>query len=134
MSGILGQNGVVALALFASIALAMLALVLAWEGVRRLQKQHSLVTQLRALAKPGGIATGAAGGLLTGLLLGVLLGGSGVFYALGRLERERSQPVQLPHASRSPYMQMLLENDASLTPLERPLFAELDKEPSHGRK
>jgi len=65
MSGILGQNGVVALALFASIALAMLALVLAWEGVRRLQKQHSLVTQLRALAKPGGIATGAGGGLLT---------------------------------------------------------------------
>ncbi len=65
MNGILGQNGVVALALFASIALAMLALVLAWEGVRRLQKQHSLVTQLRALAKPGGIATGAGGGLLT---------------------------------------------------------------------
>jgi tight adherence protein B len=64
MSGILGQNGIVALALFASIALAMLALVLVWEGVRRLQKQRSLVTQLRALGKPGGIATGAAGGLL----------------------------------------------------------------------
>jgi tight adherence protein B len=64
MSGILGQNGIVALALFASIALAMLALVLAWEGVRRLQKQRSLVTQLRALGKPGGIATGVSGGLL----------------------------------------------------------------------
>ncbi len=64
MSGILGQNGVVALALFASIALAMLALVLAWEGVRRLQRQRSLVTQLRALGKPGGIATGVGSGLL----------------------------------------------------------------------
>jgi hypothetical protein len=64
MSGILGQNGIVALALFASIALAMLALVLAWEGVRRLQRQRSLVTQLRALGKPGGIATGVGGGLL----------------------------------------------------------------------
>jgi tight adherence protein B len=64
MSGILGQNGIVAVALFASIALAMLALVLAWEGIRRLQKQRSLVTQLRALGKPGSIAVGGASGLL----------------------------------------------------------------------
>jgi tight adherence protein B len=66
MNGILGQNGIVAVALFASIALAMLALVLAWEGIRRLQRQRSLVTQLRALGKPGGIADGGAGGLLRG--------------------------------------------------------------------
>lgn len=66
MSGFLGQNGIVALALFGSIALAMLALVLAWEGVRRMQKQRSLVTQLRALGKPGGIAI-ASGGLLRGV-------------------------------------------------------------------
>lgn len=64
MSGILGQNGIVAVALFASIALAMLALVLAWEGVRRLQRQRSLVTQLRALGKPGGLTAGGGGGLL----------------------------------------------------------------------
>ena len=66
MNGILGQNGIVAVALFASIALAMLALVLAWEGVRRLQRQRSLVTQLRALGKPGGIATGVGGLLRSG--------------------------------------------------------------------
>ena len=64
MSGILGQNGIVAVALFASIALAMLALVLVWEGIRRLQRQRSLVTQLRALGKPGSIAAGGASGLL----------------------------------------------------------------------
>ena len=64
MSGILGQNGIVALALFASIALAMVALVLAWEGIRRLQRQRSLVTQLRALGKPGSIAAAGGGGLL----------------------------------------------------------------------
>ncbi|MEJ2369709.1 MAG: type II secretion system F family protein, partial [Gemmatimonadales bacterium] len=64
MSGILGQNGIVAVALFASIALAMLALVLVWEGIRRLQRQRSLVTQLRALGKPGSIASGGASGLL----------------------------------------------------------------------
>jgi tight adherence protein B len=63
MTGILGQNGVVAVALFASIALAMVALVLVWEGVRRLHRQRSLVTQLRALGQPGSIAT-AGGGLL----------------------------------------------------------------------
>jgi len=64
MSGILGQNGIVAVALFASIALAMLALMLVWEGIRRLQRQRSLVTQLRALGKPGSIAAGGASGLL----------------------------------------------------------------------
>jgi tight adherence protein B len=67
MSGILGQNGIVAVALFASIALAMVALVLVWEGVRRLQKQRSLVTQLRALGRPGSIAAGGASGLLRGV-------------------------------------------------------------------
>jgi tight adherence protein B len=64
MSGILGQDGIVAVALFASIALAMLALVLVWEGIRRLQRQRSLVTQLRALGKPGSIAPGGESGLL----------------------------------------------------------------------
>ena len=63
MSEILGQSGVVALALFASIALAMVSLVLVWEGLRRVQRHRSVVTQLRALGKPG---QGAAlsGGLL----------------------------------------------------------------------
>ena len=76
----------------------------------------------------------AVGGLLAGLLLGVLLGGSGVFFVLSRFATEQSRPVPSPHAASSPYVRMLLENDASLTPLERALFAELDKEPRHGRK
>ena len=76
----------------------------------------------------------AAGGLLAGLFLGVLLGGAGVFFALSRFDTEQSQPVQSPYAARSPYVRMLLENDASLTPLERALLDQLDKEPSHGRR
>ena len=76
----------------------------------------------------------AAGGLLAGLLLGVLLGGSGAFFALSRFHTEQSRPVQPLHAARSPYVQMLLENDASLTPLERALCDILVKEPSHGRR
>jgi len=76
----------------------------------------------------------AAGGLLAGLLLGVLLGGSGVFFALGRFDTKHSQPVQSQYAARSPYVRMLLENDASLTHLERALFDALDKDPSHGRR
>jgi len=76
----------------------------------------------------------AAGGLLVGLFLGILLGGSGVFFALSQFETEQSQPVQWSYAARWPYARMLLENDASLTPLERALFDELDKEPAHGRR
>ena len=76
----------------------------------------------------------AVGGLLAGLLLGVLLGGSGVIFALGRFETKRSRPVQSPRAARLPYVQMLLENGASLTPLERALLDQLDKESSHGRR
>lgn len=76
----------------------------------------------------------AAGGLLAGLLLGVLLGASGVLFALGRFETERTQPVKSPHDARSQYVRILLENGASLTPLERALFDEPDKEPSHGRR
>ena len=76
----------------------------------------------------------AAGGLLAGLFIGMLLGGSGVFFALSRFDAKRSQPVQSQYAARSPYVRMLLENDASLTHLERALLDELDKEPSHGRR
>jgi hypothetical protein len=76
----------------------------------------------------------AAAGLLAGLLLGAVLGGLGVFFALGRFETERSRPVHAPYDARSQYVRMLLENDASLTPPERALFDELDKEPSHGRR
>jgi len=76
----------------------------------------------------------AAGGLLAGLFLGVLLGGSGVFFALNRFDTEPSQPMQSPRAARSSYVRMLLENEASLTPLERASFDELEKETSHGRR
>ncbi|NQT11515.1 MAG: hypothetical protein HQ582_02125 [Planctomycetes bacterium] len=76
----------------------------------------------------------AAGGLLAGLFLGVLLGGLGVFFARSRFETERSQPVHAPYAARSQYVRMLLENGTSLTPSERALFDEPDKEPSHGRR
>ncbi len=76
----------------------------------------------------------AAGGLLAGLVLGVLLGGSGVLFALSRFETRQSQPAQARYFASSPYVRMLLESDASLTPLERALLDELDKEPSHGRR
>ncbi len=76
----------------------------------------------------------AAAGLLVGFFLGVLLGALGVFFALGRFDTERSHPVKSPYDARSQYVRMLLENGASLTPSERALFAELDKEPSHGRR
>jgi len=76
----------------------------------------------------------AAGGLLAGLFLGVLLGGSGVFFALGRVDTQQTRPMPSPHAAFSPYLRMLAENDTSLTPLERALFDALDEESSHGRK
>ena len=76
----------------------------------------------------------AAGGLLAGLLLGVLLGGAGVYFVLGRFASEQTRPVPSSYAARSPYRHLLLVNDASLTPLERALFDELDKEPNHGRR
>ena len=76
----------------------------------------------------------AAGGLLAGLFLGVLLGGSGVFFALGRVDKEQTRPMPSPHAAFSSYLRMLAENDTSLTPLERALFDKLDEESSHGRK
>ncbi len=76
----------------------------------------------------------AAGGLFAGFVLGVLLGGSGVLFALSRFEAGQSRPVQARHLASSPYVRMLLESDASLTPLERALLDELDKEPSHGRR
>lgn len=63
MSQLLGPNGVVALALFAAIALAMLALALAWEGTRRVVRQRSVVSQLRKLDL-GGAQIPAGGGLL----------------------------------------------------------------------
>lgn len=73
----------------------------------------------------------AAGGLLVGFLLGLLLGAVGVYFALGRLGAQESQPT---HAARSPYVRMLLEHDASLTPLERALLDQLDQESNHGRR
>lgn len=65
MNQLLGQSGLVALALFASIALGMTSLVLVWEGVRRVQRQRSLVGQLRSLGKPGQAATVSSGLLRT---------------------------------------------------------------------
>jgi RNA polymerase sigma factor (sigma-70 family) len=41
---------------------------------------------------------------------------------------------QSSDAVRLPYVQMLLENEASLTPLERALLHQLDQESSHGRR
>jgi hypothetical protein len=76
----------------------------------------------------------AAGGLLAGLFLGVLLGGSGVFFVLSRFDAEPSPAAPAPHAARLPYVQMLLENESSLTSLEQALLDRLDKESSHGRR
>ena len=76
----------------------------------------------------------AAGGLLAGLVLGVLLGGSGVFFLLSRFDTGPSPAAPAPHAASLPYVQMLLENESSLTPLEQALWDRLDKESSHGRR
>jgi hypothetical protein len=76
----------------------------------------------------------AAGGLLVGFLLGVLLGAAGVYFALGQFATRPSQPPQSTHTARSPYVRMLLEHDASLTPLERALLDQLDQESHHGRR
>ena len=76
----------------------------------------------------------AAGGLLVGFLLGVLLGAVGVYLALDRFGTKESQPVQSTYAARLPYVRMLLEHDASLTPLERALLDQLDEESNHGRR
>ncbi len=59
MNQLLDQGWVVALALFGSIALAMLAIVLAWEGTRRVIRQRTLTSQLRKLETGKGGATGA---------------------------------------------------------------------------
>ena len=76
----------------------------------------------------------AAGGLLVGFLLGLLLGAAGVYFALGRFPAKQSQPAQATYAPTFPYVRMLLEHDASLTPLERALLDQLDKESNHGRR
>ena len=66
MSDFFSPGIAVALALFGAIALAMLALALVWEGVRRMLRQRALVSQLRDMAKhePGKGQAAAAGGLL----------------------------------------------------------------------
>ncbi len=66
MSDFFSPGIAVALALFAAISLAILALALAWEGVRRMLRQRALVSQLRDIAKhePGRGQAAAAGGLL----------------------------------------------------------------------
>jgi hypothetical protein len=74
----------------------------------------------------------AVGGLVAGLLLGVVLGGSAVLFAVSRLEAMPAQPVQFD--ARSPYVELLLEDGRSLTPLERALLDQLDKEPNHGAR
>ncbi len=51
MSDFFSPGMAVALALFATISLAILALVLAWEGVRQMLRQRALVSQLRDIAK-----------------------------------------------------------------------------------
>jgi hypothetical protein len=76
----------------------------------------------------------AAGGLLVGFILGLSLGGMGVYFALGRSGTRESQPAQSTYAARLPYVRMLLEHDPSLTPLERALLDQLDKESNHGRR
>lgn len=76
----------------------------------------------------------AAGGLLVGLFIGVLLGGAGVYFVMSRWESNSTQPVQAIYAARSLHVRRLLENDASLTPLEQALLDQFDREPRHGRK
>ena len=77
----------------------------------------------------------AAGGLFAGLFIGLLLGALGVFFAMSRSDSGSPRPGPSPYAASSPYARLLLENDASLTPLERALLDELDiKEPNNGRK
>jgi hypothetical protein len=74
----------------------------------------------------------AVGGLLAGLLLGVLLGGSLAFFVFTRVDTEPSQPVPSLRGAGSLDVRALLENEASLTPLERALLDQLDKEFHHG--
>ena len=74
----------------------------------------------------------AAGGLLAGLLLGVLLGGAGVYLAMNSQDSEPKPPVRLRFSASSPFARRLLQVDASLTPLERALLEEFDKETRHG--
>ena len=76
----------------------------------------------------------AAGGLLVGLVLGVLLGGAGVYWAQSRFDTEPSRQVLVPFSARLPYVQMLLEDDLPLTPLERAILDYSDKESRHDRK
>jgi hypothetical protein len=71
----------------------------------------------------------AAGGLLAGLFLGTILGGVGVYFAMSRFAPEAKQPRRPTYAAASPFARRLLEADASLTPLERALLEEIDREP-----
>ena len=76
----------------------------------------------------------AAGGLLIGLFVGMLLGGAGVFWALSRREQAASQHVLVPYSARLPYVRLLLEDDLPLTPLERAILDEMNKESRDDRK
>jgi hypothetical protein len=76
----------------------------------------------------------AAGGLLVGLVLGMVLGGVGVFWALRGFETEPSEHVLVPYSARLPYVRMLLEDDLPLTPLERAILDQMNKESRDDRK
>ncbi len=71
----------------------------------------------------------AAGGLLAGLVLGTILGGAGVYFAVSRFAAEAKPPGRPAYAAASPFARRLLEADESLTPLERALLKEIDREP-----
>lgn len=76
----------------------------------------------------------AASGLIVGLLLGLVVGGFSVFFALQRVYTEPSPPMQAGYTTHSPFVRMLLVNEASLTPQERAFFDELEQEIHHGSK
>lgn len=74
----------------------------------------------------------AASGFLAGAFVGLLLGGWAVFFALDRIDKEPSHAVPSRGAMHSPLVRMLLVNETSLTPQQRALFDELEKEIRHG--
>ena len=76
----------------------------------------------------------AASGLILGLLLGLLIGGFGVFFTLQRADTETSPPTHARDTTHSPFVRMLLVNEASLTPQQRAFFDELEQEIQHGSK
>ena len=115
------------------------------------QVKHRMQQMLLGKTPPSGNVTGtvriplthyiriarfhaAAGGLLVGLVLGVLLGGASVYWAPSRHEQTASQRVLVPYSARLPYVQMLLDDDLPLTPLERAILDYSDKESPHDRK